>query len=50
MEISENCPLLHQGYIIKRAMNKYWRENSGNGKGYFVRKRGKLGLKKSKIL
>ena len=51
MEISENGPLLqHADNIIERAMNKYWRQNSVNGKWHFISRRGELGLKKSKVL
>ena len=51
MEISENGPLLHHAdTIIERAMDKYWRENSANGKWHFVSRRGELGFKKSKVL
>ena len=31
-------------------MNKYWRQNSANGKWHFISRRGELGLKKSKVL
>ena len=51
MEISENGPLLHHAdNIIERAMNKYWRESSANGRGQFVSGKGELGLNKSKVL
>ena len=51
MEISENGPLLHHAdNIIERAMNKYWRESSANGRWHFVSRKGELGLNKSKVL
>ena len=51
MDISENGPLLHHAdIIIERAMNKYWMENSANGKWHFVSRRGELGFKTSKVL
>ena len=36
--------------IIERAMNKYCRENSANGKWHFVSRRWELGFKTSKVL
>ena len=37
---TENGPLLHHAdIIIERAMNKYCRENSANGKWHFVSRR-----------
>ena len=48
---TENGPLLHHAdIIIERAMNKYWMENSANGKWHFVSRRGELGFKTSKVL
>ena len=51
MEISENGPLLHHAdNIIERAMNKYWRESSANGRWHFVSGKGELSLNKSNVL
>ena len=36
--------------ILERAMNKYWRQNSANGKWHIISRRGELGLNKSKVL
>ena len=48
---TENGPLLHHAdIIIERGMNKYWMENSANGKWHFVSRRGELGFKTSKVL
>ena len=38
MIISENGPNLHEAdSILERAMNRYWSENSQNGKWHFIR-------------
>ena len=38
MVIAENGPLLHHAdTILERAMDKYWKENSANGKWHFIR-------------
>ena len=38
MIISENGPALHDAdYLLERAMNSYWAENSENGKWHFIR-------------
>ena len=38
MIIAENGPLLHHaGKILYRAMERYWKEHSVNGKWHFIR-------------
>ena len=42
--------LHHADTIIERVMDKYWRENSANGKWHFFCRRGELGFKNNKVL
>ena len=43
MIISENGPALHNADdLLDRGMNKYWAENSENGKWHFIRESNKI--------
>ena len=50
MEIAENGPLLqHAGKLLKRAMDKYWKNTTESGAWHFVQKRGELMCTTSKV-
>ena len=51
MEIAENGPLLvHADLILKKAMNRYWKDVSQNGEWHFVMMKSESLFKASKVM